>query len=79
MKGVVLTEATGDHRQMFGDEGKCAGFFDGIPDLIEKAKWFMAHQGEARQMAERAYARITGGKNTYRDRLETILDICLNR
>ena len=76
MKGVILAEATDDHRQMFGEEG--ALYFRDIPDMITKAKWLVAHQPEARQMAERAHTRVTAGANTYRDRLETILATCLS-
>jgi spore maturation protein CgeB len=79
MKGVALAEATDDHREMFGEEGDCALFFRDTSEMVDKAKWLLAHQEERRQMADRAYARITDGKNTYRDRLETILDICINR
>ena len=50
MRGVVLAEATDDHRQMFGEEG--ALYFRDIPEMITKAKWLVAHQAEARQMAD---------------------------
>jgi spore maturation protein CgeB len=76
MGGVVLAEATDDHKAMFGEEG--ALYFHDIPEMISKAKWLVAHQSEARQMAERGHARITGNNNTYCDRLETILATCLN-
>jgi len=79
MKWVMLAEATDDHREMFGEEGDCALFFRDTSEMVDKAKWLLAHQEEGRQMADRAHARITSGKNTYRDRLETILDTCLNR
>jgi spore maturation protein CgeB len=79
MRSVILAEETDDHREMFGDEGDCALFFRDTSEMADKAKWLLGHQGEGRQMADRAHARITGRKNTYRDRLETILDTCLNR
>jgi spore maturation protein CgeB len=77
MKGVILAEQTDDHRQIFGDEGDCALFFSGTAELVEKAKWLLAHQAEAYAMAKRACERVTAGKNTYRDRLEEILNSCL--
>ena len=77
MGGVVLAEATDDHRQMFGEEG--ALYFRDTPEMITKAKWLIAHEAEARQMAARAHARITRGANTYRDRLVTILAACVNK
>jgi len=77
MGGVVLAEATDDHRQMFGEEG--ALYFRDTPEMITKAKWLIAHEAEARQMAARAHARVTSGRNTYRHRLETILASCLDQ
>jgi spore maturation protein CgeB len=76
MKGIILAEKTTDHCEMFGNEGECALFFQDTSEMIEKARWLISHQAEARQMAERAYLRVTGGANTYRDRLETILKAC---
>ncbi len=74
--GVILAEATDDHKEMFGEEG--ALYFRDIPEMITKAKWLIAHQADARQMAECARVRVTAGPNTYRDRLETILAMCLS-
>jgi spore maturation protein CgeB len=79
MRGVILAEETDDHREMFGDEGECALFFRDTSEMVDKAKWLLAHRDEARQMAEQAHARIISGKNTYRDRFETILATCLNK
>jgi len=76
MQGVILAESTDDHKDMFGEEG--ALYFRDTPEMIAKGKWLLAHQEDGRQMAERAHTRITGGKNTYRDRLETILNTCLS-
>jgi spore maturation protein CgeB len=45
--------------------------------MVAKAQWLLGHRVEAREMAERAYRRVTAGRNTYRDRLETILSDCL--
>jgi len=76
MQAVILAESTDDHKDMFGEEG--ALYFRDIPEMISKAKWLVAHEAEARQMAARAHARITRAANTYRDRLVTILATCLN-
>jgi len=77
MRGVILAEATDDHKDMFGEEG--ALYFHDIPEMIANAKWLIAHEIEARQMADRVQARITSGANTYRDRLQTILATCLDQ
>jgi hypothetical protein len=79
MGGVILAEATEDHRAMFGEEGQCALFFRDISEMVEKARWLVTHQAEARMMAERAHIGITSGKNTYRDRLDTILATCFGK
>jgi spore maturation protein CgeB len=76
MAGVILAEATDDHVKMFGKNG--ALYFADIPEMITKAKWLVTHETEARQMAEYAHARITGGINTYADRLSSILAVGLS-
>jgi spore maturation protein CgeB len=79
MGGVILAESTEDHRAIFVDEGQCALFFRDISEMIEKARWLVTHQTEAKMMAERARSRITQGANTYRDRLDTILATCFGK
>jgi hypothetical protein len=43
--------------------------------MVERLRWLMHHDEERRRLGAAAHARITGGGNTYKDRLETMLSI----
>lgn len=71
--GVILAENTEDHRAMFGEEGHSALFFSNPGEMVSQARRIIAKPAESRAMAERAFFRITNGRNTYRDRVQTML------
>jgi spore maturation protein CgeB len=73
MGGCMLAEDTEEHREIFGAEGVAVIYFNSIPQMVEKARWLLAHAEERKRLASAAHALITGGKNTYADRLKTIL------
>jgi spore maturation protein CgeB len=73
MGGCMLAEDTEEHREIFGAEGHAMVYFNSIPQMVEKARWLLAHEEERKRLASAAHALITGGKNTYADRLKTIL------
>jgi spore maturation protein CgeB len=77
MQGVILAEKTDDHLQIYGEDG--ALYFKEIPEMVTQAGWLATHCAEAQKMALCAHARMTGGANTYGDRLDTILATCLSR
>lgn len=73
MRGCPLAEDTDDHRALFGHEGAGALYFATIPEMLEKAKWLITHPREREHMADVAHKRVTSGRNTYADRLATML------
>jgi spore maturation protein CgeB len=73
MGGCMLAEDTEEHREIFGAEGRAVVYFNSIPQMVEKARWLLAHPEERKRLAAASHALITGGKNTYADRLQTIL------
>ncbi len=75
MGGCPLAEDTQEHREIFGEDGKAVAYFDSIPKMIERARWLMSHPAERQRLASTAHALITDGKNTYADRLRTMLDL----
>jgi len=73
MGGCMLTEDTAEHREIFGEDGKTVVYFDSIPQMAERARSLLAHPDERRRLAAAAHELITQGKNTYADRLQTML------
>ncbi len=71
----MLTEETGEHREIFGRDGEAVLYFKSIEEMIQKLRWLLDHEGERRRLARSAHERIMSGKHTYRDRLMTMLGL----
>jgi hypothetical protein len=69
----MLTEDTAEHREIFGAEGENVVYFSSIDQMVDRLRWLLAHDTERLRLAEAAHRLITGGKHTYRDRLEAML------
>lgn len=69
----MLTEDTKEHREIFGPEGQATVYFRTIPEMLDKLHWLLAHEEERNRFAKTAHELIVGGKNTYKDRLVTML------
>jgi spore maturation protein CgeB len=70
MRGCLLPEDTPEHREILGDSVE---YFRDPRDLVETARRLIADDALRSRVAESAYLRITGGENTYRDRLRIML------
>ncbi len=68
----MLAERTDEHLAVFR-EGVDAAFFSSPEELRDKTRYYLAHDDERQRIARAGYARITGGRHTYADRLRTIL------
>jgi len=73
MGGCMLTEDTEEHREIFGEEGKTVSYFRTTHQMIEKLRWLLKREDERKRLASAVHRLITGGRNTYRDRLEVLL------
>jgi len=73
MGACMLAEDTEEHREIFGPNGEAVVYFRSIPGMIEKARRLLKRPGERQRLARAAHARITGGRNTYADRLADML------
>ena len=73
--GCALAEDTEDHRAIFGREGEGALYFASTTEMVDKARWLIAHPAERARIARNARARVTGAPNTYGDRLKTMLKV----
>lgn len=75
----MLTEDTREHREIFGEEGKAVVYFRGVPEMIEKLRWLLDRPEERCRLATAARALIVDGRNTYDDRLATMLALAGGR
>lgn len=75
MRGCMLAEDTAEHRQLLGAEGEATLYFASPDEMVAKARWLLDHPDESRQMAYALHRRITGGRNTYADRLAEMLQL----
>lgn len=71
----MLTEDTEEHRKIFGDEGDAVLYFRDITEMIQKLQWLMEHDDEINRLGKAAHNLILSGKNTYKDRLITMLNL----
>jgi spore maturation protein CgeB len=71
---AMLVERTEEHVELFGAEGQAVLYFGAIPEMIEKARWLIAHDVERLRLKENAHRLIVAGNHTYRDRLVSILE-----
>lgn len=73
-RSCLLVEDTDDHRQMFGEEFQAVCYFRTPTELVNKAALLRDQPVLRVKMATAAFDRIvTGGRNTYANRLATIL------
>lgn len=71
----MLTEDTLEHREIFGEEGKAVVYFKTIEEMVQKAKYLLDNESERLRLAGAAHQLIVNGRNTYKDRLETMLGL----
>ncbi len=69
----MLTEDTGEHREIFGKEGEAVVYFRSIPEMLKKLYWLLDHDEERQRLAKRVHQLITEGHHTYKDRLIRML------
>jgi spore maturation protein CgeB len=78
MGACALTEETEEHHEIFGDEGEAVVFFRTPEEMVEKLRWLLAHDADRKRLANAAHRLITAQKkNTYRDRLEVMLEMVM--
>ena len=71
----MLTEYTEEHAAIFGEDGKNVVYFRTLEGMVSRLRWLLEHDDERQRLAGAAHQLIVGGKNTYRDRLETMLEV----
>lgn len=75
--GFMLAERSADHARLF-EEGKEAAFFDGDEELLDKVRYFLAHEDERAAIAnagrDRCLASAYDEGRRFKAMLETALD-----
>jgi hypothetical protein len=74
MRTCMVVEDTPEHRQIFGPDGESVVYFVTDDQLIARIKMLCADEATRVRLANACHDRICGGKNTYQDRLVTILE-----
>src|SRR5437588_285087 len=64
---------TAEHHEIFGDDGECVLYVRNHSELVKKARCLLADDRLREKLANAAHARISGGGNRYRDRLEGMI------
>jgi hypothetical protein len=72
MGGCMLTEETEEHREIFGFE--TVPFFKTPAEMIDQMKTLTDSPEIRSRFSKLAKKKITEGKNTYEDRLRTVID-----
>ncbi len=70
--GFMLAERTEEHRALF-EEDREAVYFSSDDELLEKVRWYLAHEDERARIAEAGRRRCWTGGYTYERRLEDVL------
>jgi len=71
--GCLLAEDTPEHHEIFGEEGKRVLYFDTEATMIDRARLLLSDPALRQRLATCAHRHIVSNRNTYRDRLETML------
>ncbi len=69
----MLTEETDEHRELLGDDGECTLYFRSAAELVDRARWLLAHEADRERLARALHRRIGGAEHTYGARLAVML------
>jgi spore maturation protein CgeB len=71
----MLVEDTADHRDLFGRDGECVRYFDGVPALLSVLAELLADPAQRMRLRRAVLARIVAGGHTWGDRLGAMLGV----
>ncbi|MBI3761719.1 MAG: glycosyltransferase [Chloroflexi bacterium] len=72
----LLTSRTEEQEAILGDG---AAYFESADELREKVEYYLRRPEERQRVARRGWERVTGGANTYRDRMKEVLEAARNQ
>ncbi len=71
--GFMLAERTLEHCEYF-EEDREAVYFASIEELVDKARYYVAHDSERTRIAARGYERCVHGGHRYSDRARSLTE-----
>lgn len=74
VRGCMLAERTYEHLDLLGPEGERVLYFETPEELVAQTRRLVADPALRERLAAACHAHITGGHNTYRDRLRAVLE-----
>ena len=75
MRACMLVEHTVEHEEILGPDGEAVVYFRSDAEMVERLRWLLDNEKERQRLGAAVRARITGARNTYQDRLETMLAV----
>jgi spore maturation protein CgeB len=72
----MVAEETAEHRRIFGEDGAAVRYFRSAAELVAVVKELLQSRDERARLRLAARDLITGGPNTYADRLRTLETPC---
>jgi spore maturation protein CgeB len=69
---MMLAERTEAHLSLY-EEDREAVYFETAEELLDKVRYYLAHDETRRRIAEAGYRRATGSGYTWRDRMAECL------
>lgn len=73
MRGCAIMEDSAEHVSIFGKDGRSVLYFRTTDEMRRQVTWLLEHPEERERLADASHRLVTGGANTYRDRLTSIL------
>lgn len=71
--GCMVVEDTPEHREIFGPEDRAVRYFATTEELVDKSRVLLRNEEQQRRLAVAVGEHIRTGKNTYGDRLASVL------
>jgi spore maturation protein CgeB len=72
----MLNERTDEHLELF-EEGTEATYFASPEELVDKVRYYLAHDSERERIRAAGHAKIVASSHTYKNRLIEILQAAL--
>jgi hypothetical protein len=70
----MVVEDTGEHRQIFGEDGERVVYFRNAGEMVEQVRTLLANEILRKTLRDNVHLHITNGANTYADRLASTIN-----